>query len=150
NPRRVLRALERIEGGGAVPGAVAYPGRVITLGLDRPREVLYRRIDERARWMFTAGGLLDEVRRLQAAGYGADLRPMTGHGYREAMAHLAGELTLERAIEVTARHTRHYAKRQLTWFRRDSRIVWLRAGDEPADDPWLVDEADRLIRAALT
>ena len=57
---------------------------------------------------------------------------------------------LERAIEVTARHTRNYAKRQLSWFGRDSRIVWLRAGDGPADDPSLVDQADRLIRAALS
>jgi tRNA dimethylallyltransferase len=150
NPRRVLRALERIAGGGAAPDAVPYAGRAVMLALDRGRDVLYRRIDERTRWMFTAGGLLDEVRRLQDAGYAADLRPMTGHGYREAMAHLAGELSLERAIEITARHTRNYANRQLSWFRRDSRIVWLRAGDRPADDPSLVDEADRLIRAALS
>lgn len=149
NPRRVLRALERISGGGAAPEAVPYAGRVVTLALDRPREVLYRRIDERTRWMFTAGGLLDEVRRLLDAGYDAALRPMTGHGYREAIALLVGEWSLERAIDVTARHTRQYAKRQLSWFRRDGRIVWLRAADRPADDPALVDQADRLIRVAL-
>ena len=149
NPRRVLRALERISGGGAAPEAVPYAGRVVTLALDRPREVLYRRIDERTRWMFTAGELLDEVRRLLDAGYDAALRPMTGHGYREAIALLAGEWSLERAIDVTARHTRQYAKRQLSWFRRDGRIVWLRAADRPADDPALVDQADRLIRVAL-
>jgi tRNA dimethylallyltransferase len=149
NPRRVLRALERISGGGAAPEAVPYAGRVVTLALDRPREVLYRRIDERTRWMFTAGGLLDEVRRLLDAGYDAALRPMTGHGYREAIALLVGEWSLERAIDVTARHTRQYAKRQLSWFRRDGRIVWLRAADRPADDPVLVDQADRLIRVAL-
>jgi tRNA dimethylallyltransferase len=149
NPRRVLRALERISGGGAAPEAVPYAGRVVTLALDRPRQVLYRRIDERTRWMFTAGGLLDEVRRLLDAGYDAALRPMTGHGYREAIAHLAGEWSLGRAIDVTARHTRQYAKRQLSWFRRDGRIVWLRAADRPPDDPALVDEAERLIRVAL-
>ena len=149
NPRRVLRALERISGGGAAPEAVPYAGRVVTLALDRPREVLYRRIDERTRWMFTAGELLDEVRRLLDAGYDAALRPMTGHGYREAIALLVGEWSLERAIDVTARHTRQYAKRQLSWFRRDGRIVWLRAADRPADDPVLVDQADRLIRVAL-
>jgi tRNA dimethylallyltransferase len=150
NPRRVLRALERLEGGGAAPGATPYAGRVIMLALDRPRELLYRRIDRRTEWMFRDGRLLDEVRRLLDAGYGAELRPMTGHGYREAVAHLAGEWSLERAIEITARHTRQYAKRQLSWFRRDARIMWLRAGDRPADDPDLVDEADRLIRAALS
>ena len=149
NPRRVLRALERMGGGGAAPEAVPYAGRVAMVALDRPRAVLYRRIDERTRWMFTAGGLLDEVRRLLDTGYDAALRPMTGHGYREAIAHLAGEWSLERSIDVTARHTRQYAKRQLSWFRRDSRIVWLRAADRPSDDPALVDEADRLIRVAL-
>jgi tRNA dimethylallyltransferase len=120
------------------------------LAVERPREVLYQRIDRRTQWMFTDGGLLDEVQRLLDGGYGAELRPMTGHGYREAIAHLAGEWSLERAIDVTARHTRQYAKRQLSWFRRDRRIVWLAAGDRPADEPALVQDADRLIRAALS
>ncbi len=98
------------------------PGKVALVGLDRPREVLYGRIDERARQLFE-GGLLDEVRRLRAAGYGPELRPMTGHGYAEAAAYLAGEWTLDEAVAVTARRTRQYAKRQLTWFRRDPRVV---------------------------
>jgi tRNA dimethylallyltransferase len=150
NARRVLRALERLEGGGAAPKADPYAGRVVMLAVERPREVLYQRIDRRTQWMFTDGGLLDEVQRLLDAGYGAELRPMTGHGYREAIAHLAGEWSLQRAIDVTARHTRQYAKRQLSWFRRDRRIVWLAAGDRPADEPALVQDADRLIRAALS
>jgi tRNA dimethylallyltransferase len=150
NARRVLRALERLEGGGAAPEADPYAGRVVMLAIERPRELLYRRIDRRTQWMFADGGLLDEVRRLLDAGYGAELRPMTGHGYREAIAHLAGEWSLERAIDVTARHTRQYAKRQLSRFRRDRRIVWLAAGDRPADEPALVQDADRLIRAALS
>jgi tRNA dimethylallyltransferase len=106
----------------------------VLVGLSRPRDVLYRRIDERARWLFETGGLLDEVRRLLAAGFHADLPPMTGHGYREAARHVAGEWSLEEAIEVTARRTRQYAKRQLSWFRRDPRIEWLPAGDTPGDD----------------
>jgi tRNA dimethylallyltransferase len=153
NARRVLRALERIEaggGGGAMPDAEPWAGRFAMIGLDRPRDVLYRRIDARARWMFAHGGLLGEVRSLRAAGYGPGLRPMTGHGYAEAFRHLAGEWTLEQAIEATARRTRQYAKRQLTWFRRDPRILWIRAGDRPADEPSLVDEAERLVRAALS
>jgi tRNA dimethylallyltransferase len=153
NARRVLRALERIEaggGGGAIPDAEAWAGRLAMIGLDRPRDVLYRRIDARARWMFEHGGLLDEVRSLRASGYGPELRPMSGHGYAEAFRHLAGEWTLERAIEATARRTRQYAKRQLTWFRRDPRIVWIRAGDQPAHEPALVDEAECLVRAALS
>ncbi|HUF06075.1 MAG TPA: tRNA dimethylallyltransferase, partial [Candidatus Binatia bacterium] len=151
NPRRVLRALERAGagGGGATPRMEPYGGRLALVGLDRPREVLYRRIDERAAWLFGEAGLLDEVRGLLEAGFGPELHPMTGHGYGEAARHLAGEWSLEKAIEVTARRTRQYAKRQLTWFRRDGRILWLPAADRAADDPDLVDRADRLIRAAL-
>jgi tRNA dimethylallyltransferase len=135
NPRRVMRALERAQaaaGPSAPPRTEPWPGPVVLLGLVRPRPVLATRIEHRAAWMF-ANGLLDEVERLRAAGYKPDLGPMSGHGYREAMRVLAGEWTMERAIEVTARHTRQYAKRQMTWFRRDSRISWLDAADGPAD-----------------
>jgi tRNA dimethylallyltransferase len=143
NPRRVLRALERAEAGGGEASVRAdpYQGRVVLIGLARPRAELYRRIDERARWLFERGGLLDEARRLLDAGYGPDLGPMTGHGYAEAMHHLAGEWSLERAIEVTARRTRQYAKRQLSWFRRDPRIAWLALDDAAADDPAVVGRA---------
>jgi tRNA dimethylallyltransferase len=151
NPRRVLRALERVEAGagGAAPTAAPYAGRVALIAIDRPRQVLYRRIDERATWLFEHG-LLDEARALQAAGYGPELRPMTGHGYAEAFAYQAGEWSLERAVAVTARRTRQYAKRQLTWFRRDPRLLWIGAGDAPADAPEIVDRAERLLRAALS
>jgi tRNA dimethylallyltransferase len=153
NPRRVLRALERVEAadGGAAGTARAapYPGRIAVLGISRPPDVLRARIVARVASMF-ANGLLDEVRRLLDAGYDASLSPMTGHGYREAARVLAGEWTLARAIEVTARHTRQYAKRQLTWLRRDARIVWLPAGDLPADDPPLVEQGVDLLRALLS
>lgn len=150
NPRRVLRALERAEAGGVgeQPLAAPYPGRVALIGIDRPRDVLAARIDARARWLF-AHGLLDEVRDLLAAGYDPELAPMSGHGYREAARHLAGEWSIEEAVDVTARRTRQYAKRQLTWFRRDRRIMWLAAGARPADTRALVAEAENLVRAAL-
>jgi tRNA dimethylallyltransferase len=150
NPRRVLRALERAQGGGAAPTGEQYVGRVALLGLSRPPSVLAARIDARARALFERDGLLDEVRGLLDAGFGTELRPMTGHGYLEAARHLAGEWSLEEAIEVTARRTRQYAKRQRTWFRREPRIMWLSAGSRPADAPDLVDEAERLVRAALS
>ena len=151
NPRRVLRALERAEagGGGATIAADPYPGRVALLGISRAREDLYRRIDDRAAWLF-ANGLLDEVRRLLDAGYGPELPPMTGHGSGEAARHLAGEWSLEEAIEVTARGTRQYAKRQLSWFRRDPRILWIPAGAEPADAASVVAAADAALHAALS
>ena len=151
NPRRVSRALERVAASGGAapaPGSQPWPGRVGRLGLSRPREVLYRRIDERAAWLF-ANGLLDEVRSLLEAGHDPRRPPLSGHGYGEAARHLAGEWSLEEAVAVTARRTRQYAKRQTTWFGRDRRIVWLSAGDLPGDDPGIVAEADRLLRALL-
>jgi tRNA dimethylallyltransferase len=143
NPRRVERALERLsaEGGGfAVPPA----GLVRLIGIERPTAVLNRRIDERAAWLF-GNGLLEEVQALLEAGHDPHRPPLTGHGYEEAASYLAGEWSLDQAVATTARRTRQYAKRQRTWFRRDRRIVWLAAGDGPADDPALVAEAERLI-----
>lgn len=150
NPRRVVRALERVEasGSGAArsrPSTSPYSGRVALIGVSRPREVLYRRIDERTARLF-GGGLLEEVRSLLDAGYGSELPPMTGHGYSEAARHLMGEWSLDQAIVQTARRTRQYAKRQLTWFRRDSRIVWVAARDLPADEPTVVGRAADLFR----
>jgi tRNA dimethylallyltransferase len=145
NPRRVIRALERAEAGDPTPSASPYPGEVVLVGLRRPRGVLNERIDARARSLF-ASGLLDEVRRLLAAGFRAELAPMTGHGYGEAMRHLAGEWTLDEAIEVTARRTRQYAKRQMTWFRNRLSVTWLDVGDAPGDDPSVVTQALEVLR----
>lgn len=75
---------------------------------------------------------------------------MTGHGYREAAAHLSGKWPLERAIEVTARRTRQYAKRQLSWFRRDPRISWIAVGEGRADDEAIVERAERVLRDAIS
>jgi len=150
NPRRVLRAMERFEGGGGGPVRnVPHAGRVAMIGLTRPRDELVRRIDERAASLF-AQGLLDEVRHLMTVGTAGHSHPMTGHGYAEAARVLAGEWSIEEAVRVTALRTRQYAKRQLTWFRRDPRIVWIGAGDRAGDDPTLVAEADRVLRAALS
>jgi tRNA dimethylallyltransferase len=149
NPRRVLRALVRTAaGGGAQPAPAArpWPGRLALLGITRPRDVIAMRIRARAEWMFS-NGLPDEAQRLTERGYGSDLAPMTGHGYREALRVLAREWSVEEAIEVTARHTRQYAKRQMTWFRRDQRIVWLSAGERPASE--LGGQAADLIRRLI-
>jgi tRNA dimethylallyltransferase len=74
---------------------------------------------------------------------------MSGHGYGEAVRHLAGEWSLAEAIEVTARRTRQYAKRQLTWFRRDPRVMWVPAGGGPADRQEVVERVVALLHAAL-
>lgn len=151
NPRRVLRALERVEAGGGPreTHATPYPGRLAMIGISRPRAELYRRIDERAAKLFHAG-LVGEVDGLLAAGHRPDSAALSSHGYAEAVRHLAGELSLERAIEATARRTRQYAKRQLTWFRRDPRIVWVAAGDRPASDPAVVEQAGQLMIRMLS
>jgi tRNA dimethylallyltransferase len=143
NPRRVVRALERVEalgGGGEWPTADPYRGPVAIIGVARSRDVLVDRIAARARRMWT-GGLLDEVRALQRAGYGPDLEPMTGHGYREAARYLAGEWSEDEALEVMIRRIRQYAKRQMTWFRRDARITWLDAAAQPASGAAIVASA---------
>jgi tRNA dimethylallyltransferase len=147
NPRRVTRALERAAStatGARAPEARPWAGPICLIGVARPTEVLNRRIDERAAWLF-ANGLIGEVQALLDAGHDPRRAPLTSHGYGEAARHLAGEWSLEEAVAVTARRTRQYAKRQRTWFRRDARIVWLVAGDAPGDDPQLVGAAARLL-----
>jgi tRNA dimethylallyltransferase len=148
NPRRVLRALERAElgrGAAYTVRADPYPGRIGAIGLTRPLTVLDRRIAERAAAMFT-GGLLNETRALLERGLDPALPALTGHGYAEAARHLAGEWSLEEAIATTVRRVRRYARRQLSWFRRDRRILWLDAGDGLAADIELVRQGSDLLR----
>jgi tRNA dimethylallyltransferase len=149
NPRRVLRALERAElvgdAGARTVGLDPYPAPLAVLGLVRPWAVLDRRIGERAEQMF-ASGLLDEARALLDRGLDPSLPALTGHGYAEATRVLAGGWSLEQAIESTARRVRRYARRQMSWFRRDRRIVWIDAGDRPADDPALARQGSDLLR----
>jgi tRNA dimethylallyltransferase len=149
NPRRVLRALERAELAGERSSysvrSEPWPGRLALIGLTRPLPILDARAGERATAMFH-GGLLEETRALLERGLDPALPALTGHGYAEAARHLAGEWSLEEAIAVTARRVRRYTRRQLSWFRRDRRIVWLDPGDRPADDPALVRQGTDLLR----
>ena len=95
----------------------------LQIGISVDRALLYRRIDERVERMLAAG-LLIEVSVLLAAGFGRDLKSMRSIGYKEAAAHLCGELSAEEAVSLIKRNTRHYAKRQLTWFKADPDILW--------------------------
>jgi tRNA dimethylallyltransferase len=97
---------------------------ILQLGLDPPRVQLVQAIAARTRQMFDAG-LIDEVRALLAGGLTGQEKPFESLGYQQALAYLRGETTLPAAIESTEIETRQYAKRQRTWFRRDSRIRWL-------------------------
>lgn len=103
----------------------------VKFGLCPDRAELYRRLDERCRAMFRAG-LVDEVRSILALGYSGEEKPFESLGYKQALQVLRGNCSLEQAIEDTQRQTRRYAKRQLTWFRREPDLQWIQGfgGDE--------------------
>lgn len=96
----------------------------VKIGIDVPREELYSRINTRVEQM-VADGLVEEVENLLSAGYSHNLKALRSIGYKEICSHLAGEISLVRAIELIKRDTRHYAKRQLTWFKRETDINWV-------------------------
>ena len=128
NVRRIIRALEVIEHTGRPfsqqRSKEPPPYAVLLIGLTRPREELYRRIDERIERMIRAG-LVDEVRRLLEAGYDPTLPALTGIGYRQIAAYLRGEVSLEEAKQAMRKATRRYVRHQYNWFRLDDpRIRW--------------------------
>lgn len=109
------------------PPAAADPlrgYRVLKIGLNPARETLHKLLDARAREMFRSG-LLEEVEHLLSAGCTGREKPFESLGYKQALQHLRGQITLEQAIASTQLETRQYAKRQWTWFRRDPEVVWL-------------------------
>jgi tRNA dimethylallyltransferase len=104
--------------------------RFLRIGLDPERVALYERINLRARWMFDSG-LLEETARLVES-YGETAPPMQSLGYRQALQLLRGELDRESAIAAAQQAHRNYAKRQMTWFRREPDVYWLKGfGDDP-------------------
>lgn len=118
--------------------------RILRLGLNPPRERLYERINQRAAAMFDRG-LIDETSRLLER-YGRECRALGSLGYAQAAAVLAGEITREEAVAQAQQGHRNYAKRQLTWFRRDEEIRWLYGlGGEQK----VMDEAIRLSERFL-
>ena len=136
NGRRLVRALEVTLGSGRPfssfgPGLGAYPPttRFRLAGVWLPRPVLAERIAARYRAQLE-NGFLDEVRRLQAQ---MSRTARQALGYRELLAHLVGACTLEEAVAAAVSRTRQFARRQRAWFRRDPRITWLGARDNPVD-----------------
>ncbi|HEX5706777.1 MAG TPA: tRNA (adenosine(37)-N6)-dimethylallyltransferase MiaA [Pyrinomonadaceae bacterium] len=136
---RVQRALEvRLQTGlrlsaqrAARPAPPAFAGRLRVFCLNPPRAELYARIDARAEGHFRAG-LVEEVRALVERGVPAESSALGAHGYRRVVEYLRGERTLESAVEQTKLDVRHYAKRQLTWFRREPGVVWVEGFGEDA------------------
>jgi tRNA dimethylallyltransferase len=97
--------------------------QAMKIGLSRPRPELYECIDKRVEIMIEQG-LLDEVKKLLALGYDKELKAMQAIGYRHMINYLEGSWTWEQTLELLARDTRHYAKRQFTWFNNDPEISW--------------------------
>ena len=99
--------------------------RTLKLGLLPDRDALYSRLDVRCARMFEAG-LVDEVRHILSLGFAATCKPFESHGYKQALQQIRGELSPRDAVFYAQRNTRNYAKRQLTWFRREPGLVWLK------------------------
>lgn len=118
--------------------------------LNDERSILYDRIDRRVDQMI-CDGLVDEVFRLKEMGYTRDLVSMQGLGYKELFPYLAGECTLEEAVYIIKRDTRHFAKRQLTWFRREKDVIWLKKPDFDYDEEkilsYMLDRWNEIVSA---
>lgn len=131
NMKRTIRALEyfhqtgqKISEHNATERQRTSPYTHVYFVLNRDRAELYRRIDQRVDKMLKAG-LIDEVKHLKEMGYTRDMVAMQGLGYKEILDYLSGEITLEEAVYRIKRDTRHFAKRQLTWFRRERNVTWV-------------------------
>lgn len=145
NGRRVVRALEVVELTGrpfsaSLPRLEYLDPRTVQVGVEIDRPTLDARIERRVARMFD-DGLVEEVRRLRAAGLEEGLTASRAIGYPEVLAHLDGELTLAEARERTVVATRRFARRQESWWRKDPRIVWVRH-----DDPERVARAVAAVR----
>lgn len=139
NTKKIIRALERLkEGEGKVKqfrqaNTETADYRVILIGLTRNRDELYARINQRVDVLMEAG-LLDEVKRLKAMGLTQENISMKGIGYKELMAYLDGACSLIDAIDKIKKNTRHYGKKQLTWFRRYDKMNWYNISDFNNDE----------------
>ena len=151
NRRRIIRAMEvYLETGKTITQhnletqAVPAKYHPLWIGLDfTDRADLYRRIDRRVDLMME-GGLLDEIQRLLSEGVPPTATSLQAIGYKEPMAALRGEMTMEEAVEKVKQESRRYAKRQLTWFRRNKEIHWIMQ-EEPVDFQHTWQEVQRIL-----
>lgn len=129
--KRVIRALEvykltgkTISEYNANTNLYDIPYKIYYFVLTMDRAKLYDRINKRVDLMIE-NGLIDEVKKLKSMGYTSDMQSMKGIGYKEFLNYLNGNLTLDEAIYLVKKGSRNYAKRQLTWFRKDKRVIWI-------------------------
>lgn len=131
NVKRVIRAIEyyrltkeKISDHNRLQRQKESPYHATFFVLTDERERLYKNIDKRVDTMLAAG-LVEEVKQLKAMGCHKNMVSMQGLGYKEILAYLDGEYDLEQAVYLIKRDTRHFAKRQLTWFRRERDVIWV-------------------------
>lgn len=146
NPMRVMKALEvTLQTGRPYSSflsetAKKRPFRIVRVALDVEREELYERINARVDGMMEKG-LLDEVKQLQGF---RSYTAMKTVGYRELFRHLDGELSLEEAVDLIKRNTRKFARKQITWFRKENRYQWIEAG--PSEGTAVRECSEAIIR----
>lgn len=151
NSKKVIRALEyvkltgdKISDHNEEQRKKASPYQFCYFVLNKDRAKLYENINYRVDQMIQEG-LVEEVKALAARGYTRDLVSMQGLGYKEILAFLEQEYTLDEAVEILKRDTRHFAKRQLTWFKREKDVTWLNKEQFPSEDE-LLGEMLRILR----
>jgi len=129
-PRRIVRALEVYHIAGKPLSVLQKEGKIAVhftprfFGLEWERAELYHRINMRCEEMLNAG-LLDEIQKLEAMGYGPSLNALRTVGYAEGFAFQRGEISYDEMVRLFKQNSRRYAKRQMTWFRRDERVRWI-------------------------
>ncbi|ACA45626.1 tRNA (adenosine(37)-N6)-dimethylallyltransferase MiaA [Clostridium botulinum] len=112
--------------------------------LNMNREVLYERINKRVDIMM-GKGLIEEVKKLESMGYTPDMQSMKGIGYKEVLFYLNGDISLDEAIYLIKKGSRNYAKRQLTWFRKDKRSIWIDK-DKYSSEEEIVDKIIKMVK----
>ncbi len=139
NVKRVIRAIEyyrlngeKISSHNEKERVKESPYDYLYFVINNDREILYQRIEERIDKMLQ-DGLVEEVKKLRAMGCTRDMVSMKGLGYKEILSYLEGEISYEEAVYILKRDTRHFAKRQITWFKREKDVIWMNYPDYNQD-----------------
>ena len=155
NVKRIIRALEfyhqtgqRISEHNERERQKESPYQFVYFVLNHERNRLYERIDRRVDQMLK-DGLVKEVEALKSMGCTRDMVSMQGLGYKEILAYLEGELSLKEAIYRLKRDTRHFAKRQITWFKREREVIWLNKDEYGYDEDRILHDMIRYVRGEL-
>lgn len=155
NIKRVIRALEfnrqtgmHISEHNETERQKESPYASVYFVLNDDRQRIYTKIEKRVDDMLAAG-LVEEVRRLRAMGCTRDMVSMQGLGYKEIFSYLSGECNLEEAVYLIKRDTRHFAKRQLTWFKREKNVIWVNKPDFGYDNERMLAFMQQKIKEAI-